>query len=138
MITIHEFGHFAVARLLGAPVEVFLDRFSGSGSGASSAAAPTTGMSLVPLGGYVRIIGLGPDETDVVSGDAQDVELLPRWKRALILLAGPVTNILAAVVFVALALTMGVEIPSISSSLRWSAGSDRTLRQTTRRSDPAT
>ncbi len=68
-------------------------------------------MSLVPLGGYVRIIGLGPDESDVIGEGAEPTELLVRWKRALILLAGPVTNIVGAVVFVALALTMGVETP---------------------------
>ena len=110
LITIHEFGHFGVARLLGAPVEVFSIGF-GKRIWGFERGGTDYRLSLVPLGGYVRIIGLGPDETDVVSGDTPAAELLPRWKRALILLAGPVTNILAAVVFVALALTMGVETP---------------------------
>ena len=110
LITIHEFGHFAVARLLGAPVEVFSIGF-GKRIWGFERGGTDYRLSLVPLGGYVRIIGLGPDESDVVSGDAPSAELLPRWKRALILLAGPVTNIVAAVVFVALALTMGVETP---------------------------
>jgi regulator of sigma E protease len=65
---------------------------------------------LVPLGGYVRIIGLGPDESDVIGDGANDAELLPRWKRTLILLAGPITNIIAAVGFVALAFIIGVEV----------------------------
>jgi len=110
LITIHEFGHFAVARLLGAPVEVFSIGF-GKRIWGFERGGTDYRLSLVPLGGYVRIIGLGPDESDVVSGDTPSAELLPRWKRALILLAGPVTNIVAAVVFVALALTMGVETP---------------------------
>ncbi len=110
LITIHEFGHFAVARLLGAPVEVFSIGFGKRLWGIERGGTDYR-LSLVPLGGYVRIIGLGPDESDVVSGDTPAAELLPRWKRALILLAGPVTNILAAIVFVALALTMGVETP---------------------------
>lgn len=110
LITIHEFGHFSVARLLGAPVEVFSIGF-GKRIWGFERGGTDYRLSLVPLGGYVRIIGLGPDETDVVSGEAQEAELLPRWKRALILLAGPVTNIVAAVVFVALALMMGVETP---------------------------
>ena len=42
---------------------------------------------------------------------APKLELLPRWKRALILLAGPVTNIVAAVFFVAVAFMVGVEAP---------------------------
>jgi regulator of sigma E protease len=110
LITIHEFGHFAVARLLGAPVEVFSIGF-GKRIWGFERGGTDYRLSLVPLGGYVRIIGLGPDESDVVKGDAPPADLLPRWRRALILLAGPITNILAAVVFVALALTMGVETP---------------------------
>ncbi len=110
LITIHEFGHFAVARLLGAPVEVFSIGF-GKRLWGFERGGTDYRLSLIPLGGYVRIIGLGPDESDVVSGDTPVAELLPRWKRALILLAGPITNILAAVMFVALALTMGVETP---------------------------
>jgi len=110
LITIHEFGHFAVARLLGAPVEVFSIGF-GKRIWGFERGGTDYRLSLVPLGGYVRIIGLGPDESDVVKGNAPPADLLPRWRRALILLAGPVTNILAAVIFVALALTMGVETP---------------------------
>jgi regulator of sigma E protease len=69
-------------------------------------------ISLIPLGGYVRIRGLGPDESDVVGGGEDDSDLLPRWKRALILLAGPITNIVAAVLFVALAFMMGADVPA--------------------------
>ena len=88
LITIHEFGHFGVARLLGAPVEVFSIGFGKRLWGFEHGGTDYR-ISLVPLGGYVRIIGLGPDESDVVSGETAEADLLPRWKRALILLAGP-------------------------------------------------
>ncbi len=110
LITIHEAGHFAAARLLGAPVEVFSIGFGKRLWGFEHGGTDYR-VSLIPLGGYVRIIGLGPDESDVIGEGAEPTELLPRWKRALILLAGPLTNIVGAVVFVALALTMGVETP---------------------------
>jgi regulator of sigma E protease len=109
LITIHEAGHFAVARLLGAPVEVFSIGF-GKRLWGFVAGGTDYRISLVPLGGYVRIPGLGPDESDVVGGGAEIPDLLPRWKRTLILLAGPLTNIVAAVVFVAAAFTIGVEV----------------------------
>ena len=109
LITIHEAGHFAVARLLGAPVEVFSIGF-GKRLWGFERGGTDYRVSLVPLGGYVRIIGLGPDESDVVGDGADETELLPRWKRTLILLAGPLTNIAAAVGFVALAFVIGVEV----------------------------
>jgi regulator of sigma E protease len=111
LITIHEAGHFAIARLLGAPVEVFSIGF-GKRLWGFDRGGTDYRLSLIPLGGYVRIIGLGPDESDVVGDGADDTELLPRWKRTLILLAGPLTNIVAAVGFVALAFAIGVEVPA--------------------------
>jgi len=109
LITIHEAGHFAMARLLGAPVEVFSIGF-GKRLWGFERGGTDYRISLVPLGGYVRIIGLGPDESDVVGDGAAEIELLPRWKRTLILLAGPFTNIIAAVGFVALAFVIGIEV----------------------------
>jgi regulator of sigma E protease len=109
LITIHEAGHFVVARMLGAPVEVFSIGF-GKRLWGFERGGTDYRISLVPLGGYVRIIGLGPDESDVVGDGADQSELLPRWKRTLILLAGPLTNIVAAVGFVALAFMIGVEV----------------------------
>jgi regulator of sigma E protease len=111
LITIHEAGHFAIARLLGAPVEVFSIGF-GKRLWGFDRGGTDYRLSLIPLGGYVRIIDLGPDESDVVGDGADDTELLPRWKRTLILLAGPLTNIVAAVGFVALAFAIGVEVPA--------------------------
>jgi regulator of sigma E protease len=109
LITIHEAGHFAVARLLGAPVDVFSVGFGRRIWGFERGGTDYR-ISLIPLGGYVRIRGLGPDESDVIGEGEDTTELLPRWRRALILLAGPVTNIFAAVLFVALALALGVEV----------------------------
>jgi regulator of sigma E protease len=109
LITIHEAGHFAMARLLGAPVDVFSIGF-GKRLWGFERGGTDYRISLIPLGGYVRIIGLGPDESDVVGDGTSDIELLPRWQRTLILLAGPLTNIVAAVGFVALAFIIGVEV----------------------------
>ncbi len=111
LVVIHEAGHFGMARILGARVEVFSVGFGRRLWGFERGGTDYR-ISLVPLGGYVRIPGLGPDESDVVGETSEEIDLLPRWKRALILLAGPVTNIIAAVFFIGVAYMMGVETPA--------------------------
>lgn len=111
LVVIHEAGHFGMARLLGAPVEVFSVGFGRRLWGIERGGTDYR-ISLVPLGGYVRIPGLGPDESDVVGSEAERCELLPRWQRALILLAGPLTNLIGAVFFIGVAYMMGVETPA--------------------------
>ena len=111
LIVLHEAGHFLVARALGAPVEVFSVGFGKRLWGVTRGGTDYR-ISLVPFGGYVRIRGLGPDESTVVGADAPEPELLPRWQRVLIFLGGPVTNIVAAVVFLAAAYVMGVQVPA--------------------------
>ena len=114
LVVIHEAGHFGMARLLGAPVEVFSVGFGRRLWGFERGGTDYR-ISLVPLGGYVRIPGLGPDESDVVGETTEEIDLLARWKRALILLAGPATNIVAAVLFIGVAYMMGVETPAFRS-----------------------
>ena len=111
LVILHELGHFLMARLLGARVDVFSVGFGKRLWGIRRGTTDYR-LSLVPLGGYVRIPGLGPDESTVVGGDAPPPELLPRWRRAVILVTGPVTNVLFAVVFLAVAFTLGVEVPA--------------------------
>lgn len=111
LITVHEAGHFLMARLLRVTVEVFSVGF-GKRLWGFRRGDTDYRVSLIPLGGYVRIPGLGPDESTVVGTDTAPPELLPRWKRAAILVAGPVTNVVFAVVFMAVAFTLGVEVPA--------------------------
>ena len=69
LIFFHEFGHFLVAKLFKFPIEVFSIGFGKRLFGFKRNGTDYR-ISLVPLGGYVKIVGLGPDESDVVAGEA--------------------------------------------------------------------
>ena len=113
LVLLHEGGHFALARALAARVSVFSFGFGKRLFGFERGGTDYR-VSLIPLGGYVRIHGLGPDESDVVgSADAAPEPLLARWRRALILLAGPTANIIGAVFFVTVAFVIGVHVPAM-------------------------
>jgi len=117
LVVLHEAGHFLMARLVGAPVEVFSVGF-GKRIWGFERGGTDFRLSLVPFGGYVRIVGLGPDETDLTTGGSEEEpELLARWKRGLILFGGPITNVIGAVVLVAVAFLIGVEIPTYRAEL---------------------
>jgi regulator of sigma E protease len=112
LVFIHEGGHFLLARALKARVSVFSFGFGKRLFGVERSGTDYR-VSLIPLGGYVRIHGLGPDESDVVAKESEVREpLLPRWRRTLILLAGPGANVIGAVVFVTLAFVVGVQVPA--------------------------
>ncbi|MGE5236107.1 MAG: RIP metalloprotease RseP [Acidobacteriota bacterium] len=110
LVYLHEGGHFLAARAVGAKVAVFSLGFGKRLFGWKRGETDYR-VSAIPLGGYVRILGLGPDESDLVNATEPTEELLPRWKRAVILVAGPVANVIGAVAFVALALILGADVP---------------------------
>jgi len=118
LVILHEAGHFLVARFLGAQADVFSFGF-GKRIWGFERGGTDYRISLIPFGGYVRIPGLGPDESDVAGSEEidEDYELLPRWKRALILFGGPVTNMVAAPLFLAVAFMIGMNVPAYRSEL---------------------
>jgi regulator of sigma E protease len=93
MVLVHEFGHFAVAKLCGVRVEVFSIGFGKRLFGFRHGDTDYR-LSLLPLGGYVRMSGEAPGEE--TTGDPGEFSAHPRWQRILIGLAGPVCNFLLA------------------------------------------
>jgi regulator of sigma E protease len=110
LIVVHEFGHYAVAKGFRFPVEVFSLGFGRRLVGWKRKETDYR-VSLIPLGGYVKVVGLGPDESDVVAVEhAEPVVTGARWQRLLILFAGPIMNLLLAVVLTAGAFMIGMEV----------------------------
>jgi regulator of sigma E protease len=93
MVLVHEFGHFAVAKLCGVRVEVFSVGFGRRLFGFRRGDTDYR-LSLLPLGGYVKMSGETPGEES--TGDPAEFNAHPRWQRILIGLAGPVSNFLLA------------------------------------------
>jgi regulator of sigma E protease len=93
MVLVHEFGHFAVAKLCGVRVEVFSIGFGTRLFGFKRGDTDYR-LSLLPLGGYVKMSGEMPGEAK--SDDPGELENHPRWQRVLIALAGPFANFVLA------------------------------------------
>jgi regulator of sigma E protease len=95
MILIHEFGHYAVAKLLGVRVEQFAIGFGKRLVGFRKGETDYR-INAIPLGGYVKMSGENP--MDERTGDPREFLSHPRWHRFLIAIAGPFMNILLAIV----------------------------------------
>ena len=94
MVLVHELGHFIVAKLCRVRVEVFSIGFGTRLFGFKRGDTDYR-LSLLPLGGYVKMSGEMPGETK--SDDPGELENHPRWQRVLIALAGPFFNFLLAI-----------------------------------------
>jgi regulator of sigma E protease len=95
MILIHEFGHYAVAKLLGVRVEQFAIGFGKRLIGFRKGETDYR-INAIPLGGYVKMSGENP--MDHHSDDPREFVNHPRWHRFLIAIAGPFMNIALAIV----------------------------------------
>jgi regulator of sigma E protease len=98
MVLVHEFGHFAVAKLCGVRVEVFSLGFGTRLFGVKWGDTDYR-VSALPLGGYVKMSGETPGSE--TTGDPAEFSSHPRWQRILIALAGPVANFILAFLLMA-------------------------------------
>src|SRR5687768_5111204 len=84
LIFAHEAGHFVLAKLFKVRVLVFSFGFGKRLFGFRRGDTDYR-VSLIPLGGYVRMAGDNPDE--VQTGKADEFLSKPKWQRFLILFA---------------------------------------------------
>jgi regulator of sigma E protease len=103
LIVLHEGGHFLVARLCGMRVERFSIGFGPTLVGFKRGGT-TFQIAPIPLGGFVQITGLNPNE-EFDKNDPFVYPNRPRWQRLITILAGPAANYFTAFVlmFVVLA-----------------------------------
>ncbi|MCF7859475.1 MAG: RIP metalloprotease RseP [Candidatus Cloacimonetes bacterium] len=98
LVTVHELGHFIAARLLKVEVEKFSIGF-GPKLVSFKKNVTEYRISLIPLGGYLKMKGENPDEK--VEDEENSYNLKKWWQRAMIAFAGPFANfILALLIFI--------------------------------------
>ncbi|HKI04991.1 MAG TPA: RIP metalloprotease RseP [Thermoanaerobaculia bacterium] len=112
IIVVHEAGHLMMAKAFGVRVLTFSVGFGRRIWGFRRGETEYR-LSLVPLGGYVRLGGENPDE---VSDDPREFLNKPRWQRILVYLAGPAMNVILAVVLFAALFMVGIEVMNLPDS----------------------
>ncbi|MXP09165.1 RIP metalloprotease RseP [Pseudoblastomonas halimionae] len=117
LVLVHELGHYLVGRWFGVKAEAFSIGFGKEIAGWTDKRGTRWKLSLLPLGGYVQFAGdMNPasipdrDALDRVTAEsrAEQFHFKPLWQRTLIVLAGPVTNLLVAIaIFAAFFMLIG-------------------------------
>ena len=110
MILIHEFGHYAVAKLLGVRVEQFAIGFGKRLVGFRRGETDYR-INAIPLGGYVKMSGENP--MDQRTDDPREFMNHSRWHRFLIAIAGPTMNILLAIILLTTVYMVHYEYPAV-------------------------
>lgn len=120
MVVVHEFGHFAVAKLCGVRVEAFSFGFGPRLFGFKYGDTDYK-VCLLPLGGFVKMTGENPGDEPVLD-DRGAFMAHPRWQRMLIGLAGPFANFVLAFVLMIFYFGWINEVPAYdvkSASIEW-------------------
>jgi len=110
LIVFHELGHFVVAKWTGMRVERFFLFFPPKLISIKRGETEY-GIGAVPLGGFVKITGMNPDEELPPEIAARGYYHQPVWKRIVVISAGPAVNL--AIAFVILFfLSFGIQEPN--------------------------
>jgi regulator of sigma E protease len=130
LVIVHEFGHFAAAKLFKTKVEKFylffnpwfsLVKFNFKGT--------EYGIGWLPLGGYVKIAGMIDESLDKESmklpPQPWEFRSKPAWQRLIIMLGGVIMNVvLAFVIYIAMLTAYGEHYLPTSEANRYGIATD--------------
>jgi len=114
LIFIHELGHFILAKTFGVGVEKFSLGFGPKVFGKKVGETEYL-LSALPLGGYVKMVGEGDDVELPEEAKEHSFSDKPAVKRILIVAAGPVFNLLFALVIFVAIFMLGV--PAVTTKI---------------------
>ncbi|MDO8461628.1 MAG: RIP metalloprotease RseP [Deltaproteobacteria bacterium] len=109
LVFVHEFGHFLVAKLSGIRVEKFSLGFGPKLIGFRRGETDYR-LSLLPLGGYVKLSGEDPDSPEADQPNSYSHKSI--FQRLGVVVAGPFMNLLLAFVFMAVVFFIGKMEPA--------------------------
>jgi regulator of sigma E protease len=95
LVILHEAGHFAVAKAVGMRVERF-SLFFPPTIARKKVGETEYAIGALPLGGYVKISGMSPDEKLPPEARDRAYHAQPVWKRVVVIAAGPSVNLILA------------------------------------------
>jgi regulator of sigma E protease len=103
LVTLHELGHFAAARMFGIKVEKFYLFFDAWGVKLFSFKKGDTeyGIGWLPLGGYVKIAGMVDESMDTEQlkkePESWEFRSKPAWQRLIVMIGGVTVNLLLGI-----------------------------------------
>src|SRR3990167_5286663 len=92
LVVVHEWGHFIVARLVGIRVEKFSIGFGPVIFGKKVGDTEYC-VSLLPLGGFVKLAGESPEDA---TGAGWEFNSKTLWQKFAVVFAGPLMNAVLA------------------------------------------
>jgi len=95
LIMLHEAGHYVAAKATGMRVERFF-LFFGPTIWSFKRGETEYGIKSIPLGGYVKISGMNPEEELPPEVEHRAYYRQKVWKRIVVIAAGPAVNIVLA------------------------------------------
>lgn len=108
LILFHEFGHYSIAKLVGIKVHEFSIGFGPKLLGISKGET-TYSLRVFPLGGFVRMAGMDPNEEEYT--DERGFNKKTVGQRAAVIFAGPLMNFfLAACLFMIVFMWQGIPV----------------------------
>lgn len=117
LVTVHEFGHFITAKLSGMYVEEFSIGM-GPQLFAKKWGETRYSLRLLPIGGFVRVLGEDIEEEERKGIEKIDVpaerryQNRPVWQRMIFAAAGSIMNIITAIViFAVMFMIIGIAVP---------------------------
>ncbi len=106
LVFVHEFGHYLFAKIFNVRVDVFSMGF-GPKIFKKQWGETEYCLSIVPLGGYVKLFGQDPNEPIPPELKERALNNQEAWKRFLVFIGGPLFNFLFAIFVFALMMLIG-------------------------------